>query len=340
MLDAMFALADLGPLLAQMPGYNAQTVLEILDFLGCQRVILTQVTNQAWQDGSWRNLENPLLFALADETRFTVSAIGPDWAWAEAQADQLFGFLGQYPKGQATLRQLQQSQQPLRQALAKPIGIDHLYSPELLDLIETDHLERIKLLQEGPGTLHRARRLGILVEELQVSSNKNAVVITTLDDLAALQRQVPLKMPDLAAFRPGEAARFRALVDRAFRLEENDDLDALVHQLLALDGPADSVLGRLALEARFAASGVYLAVGDLESALDLLEAVSAGHFARPAYLAGYVLARLGQVRDLLGQRERAVRAYQAALALSWLPAAAREVAESGQVAAFSWQQSG
>jgi tetratricopeptide (TPR) repeat protein len=338
MLAPMFALADLGPLLAQMPSYNAQTILEILDFLGIEQVVLSHISPQAWQDGSWRDLENPVLFALADESRFTVTAIGPDWAWAEAEADQLLGFLGQYPKGQATLRQLQQAEQPLRQALAKPLGIDSLYSHEFLALIEQDHLERARLLQEGPGTLHRQRRLALVAEQLQRLATTPALVITPLDDLTALLAAVPLQLPDLTAFRPAEASRFRALLDRAYRLEETDDLEALVQQLLALDGPADSVLGRLALEARFAASGVYLAVGDLESALDLLEAVSAGHFARPAYLAGYLLARLGQVRDLLGQRQRALRAYQAALALSWLPASAREAASNGLITALSWQR--
>ncbi|NJK46277.1 MAG: hypothetical protein HC933_20340 [Pleurocapsa sp. SU_196_0] len=145
-----------------------------------------------------------------------------------------------------------------------------------------------------------------------------------------------LELPDLNGFQPGDASRFRAVVDRAYRLEPDDDLDALVHGLLELDASADMVEARLALEARFAASGVYLSVGDLDSARDLLEAVSQGQFERPSYLPGFVLVRLGQVRDLMGERPRAIAAYRAALALAYCPLEARTMAESGLLEPFAF----
>jgi hypothetical protein len=147
--------------------------------------------------------------------------------------------------------------------------------------------------------------------------------------------EMGFKTVNLEGFKPGVASRFRAVVDRAYSLHENDDLDTLVHSLLELDGAADSALGRIALEARFAASGVYLAVGDLESARDLLEAVAMGQFERPAYLPGFVLSRLGQVRDLMNERQHAIRAYTAALALQWLPISAKTVAQSGLETPFA-----
>ena len=46
-------------------------------------------------------------------------------------------------------------------------------------------------------------------------------------------------------------------------------------------------------------------------------------------LAGLTLARLGQMRDALGDRELAQRTYRAILALNYAPQVAREVAEAG-----------
>jgi hypothetical protein len=59
-----------------------------------------------------------------------------------------------------------------------------------------------------------------------------------------------------------------------------------------------------------------------------------GQFDRPSYLPGFVLARLGQVRDLMGERERATRAYTAALALQFCPLEAKEVAQRGLLEPF------
>ncbi len=308
--------------------YNAQTVLEIMRFLGRPRAILTNSSAGEWSDGSWRDLENPLYHALYDD-EVEITPVGEDWAWAELERDQMLEFLNQYPQGKARLRELHPLETTLREALSRPMDAHMVHSPELLEVVRSYHDAAAQLLEDGPGTAHRKLRLERLFARLEDAVWDDAVVIAPLDDLPALLTFPGAELPNLTDFKPGEASRFRAVVDRAYRLEETDDLDALVHQLLELDGPPDSALGRIALEARFAASGVYLAVGDLESARDLLDAVSMGQFDAPAYLPGFVLARLGQVRDLMGERDRAVRAYRAALGLSWLPKEAKAVAQTG-----------
>jgi hypothetical protein len=314
--------------------YNAQTVLEIMRFLGRPRAILTGSSAAEWSDGSWRDLENPLYHALYDD-EVELTPVAEDWSWAILERDQMLEFLNQYPQGKARLRELGPREMALREALSRPMDAPMVYSPELLEVVRAYHGAAEQLLEDGPGTAHRKLRLERLFGRLENAVWDDAVVITPLDDLPALLEFPGAQLPNLEHFKPGEASRFRAVVDRAYRLEETDDLDALVHQLLELDGPPDSALGRIALEARFAASGVYLAVSDLESARDLLEAVSMGQFDAPAYLPGFVLARLGQVRDLMGERERAVRAYRAALGLSWLPQEARAVAQTGLETPFS-----
>jgi hypothetical protein len=328
-------IADLGALHARYPTYNAQTVLEILRHNGASTVILPSVTPEVWQSGAWRDLEHPVLFALNDE-RIPVQAIATDWTWAELEQDKMLGFLKMYPQGLERLRELRRSELDLKDMLEKPLDAFsiHGFIPELpvLESVKSFHDQSAAVLEEGPGTAHRKRRLEELAVKLEAF--KNALVLTPLDDLPDLL-EMGFKTVNLEGFKPGEASRFRAVVDRAYSLQENDDLDTLVHSLLELDGAPDSALGRIALEARFAASGVYLAVGDLESARDLLEAVAMGQFDRPAYLPGFVLSRLGQVRDLMGERQHAIRAYTAALALQWLPLEAKNVAQSGLETPFA-----
>jgi hypothetical protein len=324
----MKVIATLGALHATAPLYNAQTILEILHFLDAKKVLLAGVTASDWDSNTWRDLDDPVLFALED-ARISCVGIAPDWAWAVNEQSKMLEFLRQFPQGQQRLAQFNTAERDLRTVLEMPLDTATVYG-SLLEVVAAHHQQVQSILEEGPGTAHRLQRLEKIVANLE----EDAVLLANLDDLPALL-ELGLELPDLTGFMPGEASRFRAIIDRAYRLEENDDLDALVHQLLALDAPADTILARLALEARFAASGLYLAVGDWQSARDLLEAVSQGQFERPSYLAGFVLARLGQVRDLMLERDRAKRAYKAALALNFCPLEAREVARAGLLEPFA-----
>ncbi len=322
-------IAEVSSLHARLPIYNAQTVLELIRFQGAERVILTGVTPESWASGAWRDLDNPVLFALED-ARISVTAIAEDWDWADAEQGAMLEFLKQFPLGRERLSAVGAAERELRAALELPQDASGVYSL-WLQAVRAYQGQTTAVLEEGPGTAHRSRRIQAVLARLQ--NLKDAVVVAPLDDLPALL-EAGLELPDLDGFQPGEASRFRAVVDRAYRLEPEDDLDGLVHSLLALDAPPNTVLARIALEARFAASGLYLSVGDLESARDLLEAVSQGQFERPSYLPGFVLARLGQVRDLMLERPQAVAAYRAALALNYLPHEARTVAESGLLEPF------
>ena len=321
-------IATLGALHAKAPLYNAQTVLELLAFAGAKKIQLSDLTPQTWADKTWRDLDDPVLFALED-ARLLCAGIAPDWAWAQREQSQMFEFLKQFPQGQQRLGQLNTANRDLATAFDIPLDVPTIYG-QLLEVVGAHHQKVAQILDEGPGTAHRLQRLEKIVANLE----PDAVLLANLDDLPALV-ELGLELPDVTGFAPAEASRFRAIIDRAYRLEDNDDLDALVHGLLALDAPADTGLARLALEARFAASGLYLAVADWQSARDLLEAVSQGQFERPSYLAGFVLTRLGQVRDLMNERDKAKRAYTAALALAYCPQEARIVAQQGLLEPFA-----
>jgi hypothetical protein len=121
-----------------------------------------------------------------------------------------------------------------------------------------------------------------------------------------------------------DAARERSLLDVAWR--GAGDVGGL---LGALRGIATA-------EARFLEAQLLLAHDHPLEALEVLERAQAMDFREPYVLPGLLLARLGQLRDLALRRDRAVAAYQGALALSWLPAEARAVAEAGLHAPFAW----
>ena len=198
-----------------------------------------------------------------------------------------------------------------------------MYSSEFINAVRDHHRQVAALLEEGPATAHREKRLEALTRQLE---GQSGVALVSLDDVAELLERLPhAQLPVLEGFAPSESSRLRALADRALRLEENDDLAALLGAMIHEDG--DALTPRAELE--YAASGAYLSVGDLGSAKTLLEQAGHAQLEHPRYLFGLVYARLGQVRDALGDREGAMRAYRATLALNYAPQAALEVAQKG-----------
>lgn len=305
-------LPDVGDLLRLSPHYNAGTVAELLRFLGASEVW--------WATGS--DPDHPLRDALP-AARIGIREVAPDWAWAEAEYQQLSTFLNQYPQGRERLRAAGQAERALSAALTEPLNAVRAISPELLEAARAYHVAVRTALDEGPGTRWQERRLSELAGALR---GQSGVVLAALDDLPGLQALLPeATLPDLTAFAPGELSRVRALADRAWQLNENDDLGAL---LAALDRESgDMVTPKAELDA--AAASIHLAVGDLAAARALLERAAHGLTDLPRSLPGLTLARLGQVRDAQGDRDLALRTYRAVLALSHAPAIARETAEAG-----------
>ncbi len=316
---SLMLLPDLGDLLRLHPQYNAGTVVELLRHLGTTEVL--------WATDE--DPDHPLRDALPAARIRIHEGFTADWAWAEAEHAQLQTFLQQYPQGRDRLRQVGQAERDLAARLTRPLTAHGVLAPEMLDAVQTYHQTVRGALDEGPGTCWRARRLSELAARL---AGHSGVVLVPLDDLPELLALLPgAGVPSLDTFAPGETSRLRALADRAWRLQEDDDLNAL---LAALDretgaaGRPDTVTPPAELHA--AAASICLAVGELPAARERLErAAHALQGELPRSLAGLVLARLGQVRDALGDRELAVRTYRAVLALNHVPAVARQTAEAG-----------
>ncbi|GGR79814.1 hypothetical protein [Deinococcus sedimenti] len=313
-------LPDLGDLLRLHPQFNAGTVTELLAHLNVREVL--------W--ASSEDPDHPLRDALPAAGTLIREGFTADWAWADAEHEQLLGFLNQYPQARERLRRAQAAEQALAALVTAPLNAARITSPAFLAEVQATRADVRAALDEGPGTRWRHRRLTELAARL---TGQTGVLLVPLDDLPDLLALLPgAALPDLTGFQAAEASRVRALADRAWQLHEDDDLNAL---LAALDREAgDRVTPRAELEA--AAAGIHLAVGDLEGARARLErAAHALTDDQPRSLAGLVLARLGQVRDALGDRELAQRTYRAALALNHAPQVARDAAQAGLAEAFT-----
>ncbi|ACO46429.1 hypothetical protein DEDE109153_00105 [Deinococcus deserti] len=311
---SLLLIPDLSDLLRLHPQYNAGTVVELLRHLGAARVL--------WATSN--DPDHPLRDALP-AARISIQDLHlSDWSWADAEHEQLRSFLGQYPQGRERLNTAARAEREFAAHLQGPLTAAHLLSAEFLDTARQYHADLRTALDEGPGTRWRVRRLDEIASQLQ---DHQGVVLAPLDDLPELLDRLPgADWADVSTFSAGEMSRVRALADRAWQLREEDDLSALLSALDRESG--DAVTPRAELDS--AAASIYLAVGQLGDARTLLErAVHALNDDQPRSLAGLTLARLGQVRDAMGDRDLALRTYRAVLALSYAPRVALDAARAG-----------
>lgn len=314
-------LPDVGDLARLYPAYNAATIVELARVVGARRIVSATPPDP----------EHPVLEAF-DAAGMPVVNVAPDWSWANPEHAQLLDFLNQYPQGRERLREAAALRPALQDVLAVPLTAQRVTNAAFLAQVKAYHDGMREALGEGPGTLHRQQRLAVVTEGItREAAGDDTVALVALDDVPDILEALPeARLPDVSTFQPGEPSRLRALVDRALRLEDNDDLEGLVTALLRERG--DAITPRAELQ--YAAANVYLAVGDLTSARGLLEDAAHALTDRPRSLPALVLARLGQVRDAQGDRDLARRTYQAVLALPWAPQVALDAAQRGQQEPF------
>jgi hypothetical protein len=249
-------------------------------------------------------------------------AASPD---PDAEAD-FRRYAALYAQTREQLRDLDAQLQPLDALLPQPLTLPRIWD-EVIPLLGEYQRARERAFEDGPGTDWWRARLGSLAGRIGALSVERVTVLAGAEQLPLLLEllgEVPgaeLRLPRTAP--SSEAVRRRALLDVAFRGDAADP-GRLIAQLRELDGA----------EARFHEANLLLSHGHLSEALELLEAASRGDFSAPYYLPGYLLARLGQLRDLSGDRDGATRAYRGVLALDWAPPEASEAARSGLGAPF------
>ncbi len=314
-MERMLVLPSLGAFHILHPRYNAATVLAMLEEARPASVFLASHSEEGLREGRWRE-EDPLLFHLlpwAEERGIPVVPLDEE-AHLKAEAEAFREALAAHPLGRPHLERMAAFDQALLDLLKTPLTPEALGSEAFLGRLEEVYAGFAQAFGEGPATGFRKRRMERVAGALR---GKEGAVVAELLDYLFLAEAFPEALPK--AHEPGEAERERALLDRAWQLREEDDWAGLLEGLFAVGSP----------EALYLAAQIYLAAGEWREALSLMEEVFRMDFQHPGYLPGYVLARFGQLLDLAGERERALRAYRGVLALSWAPEEALAIARAG-----------
>ncbi len=325
-----------GPFHTRFPRYNVLFVQAVLEALEPEAVALAPLAPGSLTDPGWQatpELALPQVVAPWATRRGVPlhevgSVVGEPGEPGEAgDENEFIGFLQQFEQGKARLRRVQAAERPVEQLLAEALDLSRVQN-ELIPAVAAFQRERSSEFGEGPGTgwlVQRAERIAARVSALPY---RHVALLASVDDVpaleAALADKAKLEAAPLAEPPAGEA-RQRALLDVAMRGEVGD-VAALLAQLRELKSP----------EARYHEANLLLANDHPLEALERLRNVTHGDFFEPYYLPGFVLARLGQLYDLAGDRDSARRSYRGVLALSFAQPEAVAAAQQGLEAPFDW----
>ena len=308
------------------PSYNAESVLELTRAARPEVLVPAPLPDVTLARPDWQETPEIVLplsvlpWARRREVRLEPGMRGsPD---PDAEAD-FRRYTALYPQTRELLVSLDALLRPLDALLPQPLTLPRIWD-EVVPLLAAYQREREAAFGDGPGTDWWRERTLELVARIRALSETRVTVLASAEQLPFLLEGLEgdiLETP--RAVPPGERIRERALLDVAFRGDAAD--------------PGSLIAGLRELpeaEARFHEANLLLLHGHPAEALALLEEAAAGDFSAPYYLPGYLLTRLGQLRDLAGDREGALRAYRGVLAFDWVPPDAADAARTGLVTPF------
>jgi tetratricopeptide (TPR) repeat protein len=323
---SFLVIPTLGPFHVLHPRYNGVTVAELVKAHQPEKILLASYSPEELAAQSWRDQNEVSFFHVlpwAQSAKVEVEALDTQ-AHLRAESELFRQALRQYPKGQQVLSQVQGLEEDLKWILSSSRTPEDFTKEPVVQVLLAYHQGYAQAFGEGPATGFRQQRMERVAERLKVTRGPAVVLVDTLDYPVLLEALPPALYRLPGAHTPSESERQRSLLDRAWRLDTADDWAILLEQLQGVEGP----------EAIYCAAQIYLAAGQAPDAFALMEQLVGSSFAYPAYLPGYMLARYGQLADLMGQRDTALRAYKAVLGLSWAPQEAREIALAGQKTPF------
>lgn len=316
-------LPTLGAWHLRYPTYNAESVLGLVRRSGPEVVVLGPLEPGALASPTWQDTPELVLplsvvpWAQRAGVRLVEGlAPSPD---PEAEAD-FRRYAAGYAQTRDLLVSLEARLRPLDDLLPQPLTLARIWN-EVVPVLSEYQEAREAALEDGPATDWWRERHTELAEHIQTLPETRVTVLAGVEQVPFLK--AALEEGGLGVLTPRDAptderVRERALLDIAFRGDAADP-GRLIAQLRDARGA----------EARFHEANLLLANGHPAEALERLERASNGDFSTPYFLPGYLLTRLGQVRDLSGDRAGAVRAYRGVLALEWVPHDAREAAKAG-----------
>lgn len=313
----------IGPFHLRSPAYNSVTVRDLVAAWQPEAVATTALTPGELGDPAWQDTpEMALPLAVVPWARrkgLVVHAVGEPHPDPSAEED-FRRYLEPYPEPMKQLRQLDSQLQPLGELLQSGLTLERIRG-ELLPALEGYQLDREERFGDGPASGWLRERMEASASRARELGHERVALLTPADHLPMLQEALLNRSTSLAdppSFAPSPEARERAILDYAFQVEVPEP-GQLIGQLREVAGS----------EARFHEANLLLAGGHGYEALEVLEKASQGDFSLPYFLPGYLLARLGQLRDLADRRQDALRAYRGVLALDFAPAEAVEAAREG-----------
>ena len=343
-----------GPLHLAFPAYNTVTVRDVLEAASPAVVLTTALEPGALRDPAWQDTPEialPHTVVPWAEARGTpVQPIGAPSPDPAATAD-FARYAEQYPALQSAWIRAEQQEAPLRDLLARSLSLARIVD-EAMPLLAEAQQVREATFGDGPATDWLRQRTAAMAAAVAQHADPDpangatadrhhaatrpaaagpVAVLASLDHVpllheALVELHVPVAFP--AAPPASAQARRRSLLDYAMRVDVAEPEEVL-RSLRDLDGP----------EARYHEANILLANGHGAEALERLEEAVRDDFVRPYWLPGFLLARLGQLHDLVGNREAALRAYRGVRALSWAPPEARAAAVHGIEAPFAPESS-
>lgn len=323
-----------GPFHTRFPRYNAVDLRDALRASGAQALALATLPPGALRGTEWLATDEialplsvvPWANRAGVPLHEVASLAGGPGEPGEAEDESEFvEYLGRFEAGQERLRRVHRAQAPVEELLGRPLDLRRVHE-ELLPAIDAYQRQRAEEFGEGPGTGWLEARSEIVAERVLALPYERVALLAGADELPqitrALEGRVDLE-PLRAAKEVSPEARERALLDTAMR-GDVDDPAALLGALRELNSS----------EALYHEANILLENDHPAEALEVLERALRTDFQEPYYLPGFLLARLGQVYDLAGQRDAALRSYRGVLALSYAPLEAAEAATSGLVEPF------
>ncbi len=307
------------------PAYNAESVLEIVRATDPEVLVLAPLPPGMVTDP--RRQETPEivlpLSVVPWARRRGVRLLGgvtpsPD---PDAEAD-FRRYTALYAPTRDLLAALDAQLRPLDELLPQPLTLPRVWA-EVVPLLAAYQHEREAAFGDGPGTDWWRERICELAERIRALPETRVTVLASAEQVPFLREALGEGLQTPHEAPTNDRVRERALLDVAFRGDAADP-GRLITQLRELPGA----------EARFHEANLLLTHGHLAEALEVLEGAVRDDFSAPYYLPGYLLTRLGQLRDLTGDRAGAVRAYRGVLAFDWVPPDAKEAAQTGLTVPF------
>lgn len=323
----------IGPFHLRSPGYNAVSVRDTLAAWAPDALATTALTRGDLADPHWQDTpEIALPLAVAPwAQRRGIAFVEVGEPSPEPGADEDFRrYVEPFPELRARVAQVEALLRPVEALLEEGLTAERI-SELLLPELDAYQRAREDQFEDGPASDWLRQRMETVARRVlelpdQLDAGRLAV-LAPVDHLPFLEgslRAGGVQCAALPATARSPEALERSVLDYAFRVDVPEPA-SLLERLREMAGS----------EARYHEANLLLAGGHGYEALELLEKTSRGDFRTPYFLPGYLLARLGQLRDLADRREDAKRAYRGALALDYAPQEAREAARAGLEQPFS-----